>query len=390
MVDVPVVNSPLAWPCKVAVMVSLAIAFASSAALAQTMDAPLQPLQVDYTAPRVATLATYAKDFKLTGAAAVAFDGAHIWIARSDTSNSACSHCVTRISVDGKTVTDFPLRMTTSSGAIWASNPISIAFDGVDMWTANVGSHSVSRITPAGAVTHYTLPVSSAPLDIVFDGANMWTVNSGTHNVSRITPAGIVTTFGGLPANSAPTSIVFDGANLWTANSKANNNNQLSRFSSAASGANVAVTNVALPANSAPMAVAFDGTNIWAAHNKSTLSKVSRAGVVTANAVTLPSPCSAIDPCIPGAMALDQPGYSSAGASDPANSYVWVSAAQRESTTYPSGRGYLMKINAATNAVSAIHVVPSGLAGTGRRSMAFDGDHIWAVGSNRVVRIRVR
>jgi hypothetical protein len=377
MADMLVANGPCALLGKVAAMVSLAIASASPAALAQATPAPPQPLAVDYSAPRAATLATYAKDFKLVGAVAVAFDGTHIWVARSDTSDTSCSHCVTRISVDGKTATNFPLR---SAAGAFAQSPIAIAFDGVNMWTANSASNSVSRITPAGVVTHFTLPAGAQPMDIVFDGTNMWTANSGTHNVTRVTPTGVVTTFGGLPANSQPMGIAFDGANLWTANLRTNN---VSRI---AVGSTVTVTNFPLGANSGPRAITFDGTNLWTASNVDTVAKIDGvSGAVTT--ISLPGPCvasSAPNRCFPFGLAFDQPGYSSAGNSDPSSRYVWVGSSQT------NNRGALMKINTATNAVAATYILPTGVMPT-PRSMAFDGDHVWVVlAFNRVTRIRAR
>ena len=378
MADMLVANGPRALLGKVAVMVSLVIASVSPAALAQATPAPPQPLAVDYSAPRAATLATYAKDFKLVGAVAVAFDGTHIWVARSDTSDTSCSHCVTRISVDGKTATNFPLR---SAAGVFAQSPIAIAFDGVNMWTANQGSNSVSRITPAGVVTHFTLPAGAQPMDIVFDGTNMWTANSGTHNVTRVTPTGVVTTFGGLPANSQPMGIAFDGTNLWTANSRTNN---VSRISV---GSTVSVTNFPSGSNSSgPRAITFDGANLWTANNVDNVTKFDgTSGAATT--IPLPGPCvasSAPNRCFPFGLAFDQPGYSSAGNSDPSARYVWVGSSQA------TNRGNLMKIDTATNAVAATYILPTGVMSS-PRSMAFDGDNVWVVlAFNRVTRIRAR
>lgn len=364
-----------------ALSMMLSVAVAGSVPVWAQTAPPSRPASIDYSAARAATISTYAKDFKMQGATSIAFDGTSVWIARSDTADPACGHCVSRMSVDGKTVAHFPLR---SAAGVSAQSPIAIAFDGANMWTANNGSNSVSRITPVGVVTHFTLPAGAQPMDIAFDGTNMWTANFGTHNVTRIGPTGVTTSFGGLPANSQPMSIAFDGVNLWTANARTSN---VSRIAVASTGSTVSVTTFPLAANSGPRAIVFDGANLWTANNVDTVAKIDGVSGA-ATAIALPGPCSSGSPgtnrCFPFGLAFDQPGYSSAGVSDPANRYLWVGSAQQ------TNRGNLMKVNTATNTVVATYALPTGVMAS-PRSMAFDGEHIWVVlAFHRVTRIRAR
>jgi len=74
--------------------------------------------------------------------------------------------------------------MTTYTGT--GSGPYGIAFDGTNMWTANYGGSSVTKITPSGTMTTYT-GTGANPLAIAFDGANMWTPNQGNNSVTKIT-----------------------------------------------------------------------------------------------------------------------------------------------------------------------------------------------------------
>jgi len=60
-----------------------------------------------------------------------------------------------------------------------------IAFDGVNMWTANSIDNSVTRITPEGSMTTYH-GTGAKPLHIAFDGVYMWIINAGSENISRI------------------------------------------------------------------------------------------------------------------------------------------------------------------------------------------------------------
>jgi streptogramin lyase len=55
------------------------------------------------------------------------------------------------------------------------------------MWTANHAGNSVTRITPAGGMTTYSLPAGSSPFGIAYDNnGNMWTANYGNSSVTKI------------------------------------------------------------------------------------------------------------------------------------------------------------------------------------------------------------
>lgn len=94
--------------------------------------------------------------------------------------------------------------------------PFNMAFDGTNMWTANKNGDSVSKITPTGTVSTYS--VGDGPNGITFDGTNIWTANSGTggeKTISKIQSDGTVTTYN---IGLVPYKITFDGTNLWTGN----------------------------------------------------------------------------------------------------------------------------------------------------------------------------
>ncbi len=65
-----------------------------------------------------------------------------------------------------------------------ATFPVAIAFDGTSIWTANLGTNSVTRINPAtGAFTIVPLPSGSSPGGVVSDGTNIWITNSNLASV---------------------------------------------------------------------------------------------------------------------------------------------------------------------------------------------------------------
>ncbi len=103
------------------------------------------------------------------------------------------------------------------------SGPRGITIDSAgNIYTANVISNNVSKITPEGVSTILgTTGVS--PYDITIDAAgNIYTTNSGSSNVSKITPEGVSSILGS--TGSGPFSITIDAAgNIYTANQGSGN-----------------------------------------------------------------------------------------------------------------------------------------------------------------------
>lgn len=94
---------------------------------------------------------------------------------------------------------------------------LAVGGDGA-LWVAERGRNSITRVTPAGAVTEFALANSdSRPSSVVRGGdGNIWFGEEGGHRVGRITPAGELTEFevpgsiGGIGAlASSPNGTVF-------------------------------------------------------------------------------------------------------------------------------------------------------------------------------------
>jgi streptogramin lyase len=64
------------------------------------------------------------------------------------------------------------------------------------VWFADRVKNTIGKITPAGAVTQYTLPSECQPWEIVEgpDG-NMWYTELLTDKIGKITPSGAVTEY---------------------------------------------------------------------------------------------------------------------------------------------------------------------------------------------------
>ena len=94
------------------------------------------------------------------------------------TPNTSVSSTVNTITVN------IPLSTRTYSGI--GTQPLAIAFDGTNMWTANYNANSVNKVSPTGTITTYAMLVGTGPDNVAFDGTNMWTSN-GNNSVSKVT-----------------------------------------------------------------------------------------------------------------------------------------------------------------------------------------------------------
>lgn len=123
---------------------------------------------------------------------------------------------VTKIEPDGTTTQPF-----ASLNPAGCDQPTGIAIDSAGFLYVAAISNKVCRIySSTGVVADaFDLPVNSAPEGIAVDAAgNLYTANSGTATVSRITPAGDVSQFGSTTGD-APLDVVVDpDGNVFTAN----------------------------------------------------------------------------------------------------------------------------------------------------------------------------
>jgi len=141
-------------------------------------------------------------------------------------------------------------------------SPIGIAFDGVKIWTANLGG-SVSIVTPGGT-TPWSVSTKTTgfgvPLGLVFDGSNVWATDSTADTLLKLDSNGNIL----LTVNVGvhPEHPAFDGHNIWVPNAgsppsltvvRASDGTVLKTFS-AANGNQNGLT--------APLQAAFDGQEI--------------------------------------------------------------------------------------------------------------------------------
>jgi len=190
------------------------------------------------------------------------------------------------------------------------NDPLLVKCDGADLWVANFGNDTVSRLRASdgrlletwtgatgalgvliamgkvfitgnavtgmlyqidptqspGAVTTLSSSLGSDPHGIAYDGLKIWTANSGGSvsviNVNPISVSSVVTGF------NTPVGMLYDGANIWVTDPGDNRLKQLD--------ANGAILQ-SVTLGSSPYYPAFDGTNIWVPNIASNTVSVVRA-----------------------------------------------------------------------------------------------------------------
>lgn len=195
------------------------------------------------------------------------------------------------------------------------SAPEAVETDGADLWVANFGSGTVSRVRasdgklletwtgataafqlvaakglifvtgfmtpgriyqidptqPAGAVTILTSLVD-APTSIAFDGARIWTASQdGAVSIITLNPLSVTRVTAGFIELDG---LVYDGANMWVTD-QGTNPNQLIKLDS-----NGGVIQ-RVPVGEVPRIPVFDGTNIWVPSRMSSTITVVRASTGT-------------------------------------------------------------------------------------------------------------
>jgi hypothetical protein len=207
--------------------------------------------------------------------------------------------------------------------------PFLVESDGTDLWVANSGSGTVSRVRAsdgklletwtganfasgvliakgkvfvtginapgtlyqidptqaAGAVTTITTSIDDSPQGIAFDGSRIWTANIfGSVSIITLNPLSITTVPIGIGYSAG---ILYDGANMWVANGRPGTGKLLKLDSN---GSIIQTVDV----GSGPNFPVFDGTNIWVpnfASNTVTVVRASTGAVVatlTGNGLSAP------------------------------------------------------------------------------------------------------
>jgi streptogramin lyase len=168
-----------------------------------------------------------------------------------------------------------PTASTFVNSGLTSPNGLAFGPDG-NLYVANGGTTTISKVTPAGVVSTFVNSGVNNPQGLAFDAnGNLYVSNLGNNTISKVTPAGAVSTFvsSGL---AAPQGLAFDpSGNLYVANGV---NNTISKVTPAG-----VVSTFANSGLNSPDGLAFgpDGNLYVTNNNDGTISKVTPAGAVS-------------------------------------------------------------------------------------------------------------
>ena len=100
--------------------------------------------------------------------------------------------------------------------------PIAVAFDGTDIWVANLLDNTVTKLRSSDGSKLGTFVVGTHPSGLCSEGANIWVANSDAGNVTKLR-ASDGTVVGTFAVGSRPSGILCNGTNIWVANGGSNN-----------------------------------------------------------------------------------------------------------------------------------------------------------------------
>jgi prepilin-type N-terminal cleavage/methylation domain-containing protein len=274
---------------------------------------------------------------------------------------------------------------STTTYAIGAGlAPISLAYDGANMWVANNSGNSITKVTSAGAIS--TFPATGvSPIGMAYDGFYMWSANGASNSLTKITSIGVTVNYPGTGPN--PYAVAYDGTNIWIPNYGDSSVTKMN--------ANTGTTTTYLGIGAGPRSIAYDGTNMWTANfTGSSVTRITPSGATTTYGGTGTNPYG---------IAFDGTNMWTA---DLNGNSVTKIAPGGGMTIYPIGvspRGIVFDgtnmwtANLNDNSVSRI--TPGGVvttfpigAGTSPRGIAFDGINIWTANysGNSVTKIVAR
>lgn len=281
---------------------------------------------------RAALLQWYPRTYSVgSSPEGVAFDGTNIWVANEG------SNTVTKLQASTGGVVG-----TYSVG----SSPYGVTFDGTNIWVANLGSNTVTELLASTGAAVGTYSVGKSPRNSAFDGTNIWVANTGGNNITELL-ASTGATVGTYNVGDFPDAVAFDGTNIWVANQ---GDGTLTKLLASTG----AVLGTYSSGVAAPYSLTFDGNNIWVAGaGGNTVSEIAASDGALIGTFTVGN--------FPGGVAFD-------------GTNIWVAN---------NGSSTVTKLLASTGAVLATYTVAGGPL-----SLAFDGTNIWVtIGGSAVTRI---
>ncbi len=186
----------------------------------------------------------------------IAFDGLNLWTADAGTGPGLGS--ISRYNVVTKAVTIF---------GVGFDQPIGILFDGTHLWVVDHHADALLRVDPTTAGVLETVPMGAVPPSLaqpVFDGVNVWVpVENALRVVRTSTPAVLLATLTGNGLGAAGGAAAFDGERVLVTNRIGY---ELSLWK-ASNLAPLGSVPLAASIRPGPVGVASDGLHFWVVIN---------------------------------------------------------------------------------------------------------------------------
>src|SRR5258708_14099856 len=109
---------------------------------------------------------------------------------------------------------------TTTNFAV-GTQPRGVCFDGANVWVANYGSNTVTKLRANDGSVLGTYNVGTQPANVAFDGANIWVSNFGSGTVTKLR-AGDGKLLATFTVGGQPSGLPFDATNPWGGNAVRN------------------------------------------------------------------------------------------------------------------------------------------------------------------------
>jgi len=183
----------------------------------------------------------------------LAFDGVNIWVTTSAISvfPSTPAHVKKLKASDGSLL-----------GSYGGSNYIgyyALTFDGTHIWVAerySVEKRRAYDYIGVGGISNLS-GVGEYPVALAFDGTNIWVANQDLDNVIKV-KASDCSLQGTFTVGTGPCALAFDGENIWVANGGDDTVTKLKASDGSLQGT--------FSVGDYPSALVFDGENIWVAN----------------------------------------------------------------------------------------------------------------------------
>ena len=232
------------------------------------------------------------------------------------------------------------------------NQPYGVAFDGANIWTANYGDGTVTKLRANDGEILGTFP--GGGFGITFDGANIWTTGGNAVTKLRASDGKNLGTFT-VSADAVAGWPAFDGENVWVTGAFSEGNGIVVKLR--ASDGKLLGT---FPVGPYPFGAACEGSHIWVANG------------VAGNQNGSVTKLRASDGKVLGTFPV---GHGPQGmAFDGAN--LWV--ANRDDNS-------VSKLRASDGKVVGTFIISRTI---GPYGLAFDGDGIWVTGLPYVVKLR--